>query len=426
MTGPTGFAMVSPAMAHSQIQLRLRDWWTFSAMLSLFAGLLTNVRFQFVGKASVGELVLAMVALFAVLTNIGNPRFWSRNMALILTALSVSLCGYVISDLVNGTPPDRLIRGWARMAFVMANFIGVWSLARTRVANLFALCVGDSLSTVLSYGSEHRDFLYNYKFHFAVPMTVFIMIVIPFLLRRHASFATGVALLGVGMCHLWLDFRTLGGVCILIGFALIARSMTASRLHSLYLILLMLALILSSVSIGYLYSTTNRSFSERREGSNSQRLSLALAGINAIERSPVVGLGSWTWDGDMWNVYAGRMGRGTLPDTAAGDTLGPHSQIIQAWAEAGLLGLVFFVYFGKLLLQALWRLFFRNALNIMTPLFQLYLLDSTWDLGCSPFANLHRLNIALALVITIQVLRGAGNRQTARMLKRERLSEARA
>jgi O-antigen ligase len=214
------------------------------------------------------------------------------------------------------------------------------------------------------------------------------------------------------MGHLWLDFRTLGGVCILIGFVLTARSITRSRLRSLYITVLLLALLLTSISIGYIYSTTNASFSERREGSNSQRLSMALAGVNAIKRSPIFGLGSWVWDAGMWNVYAGMVGRRTLSLSVAGETLGPHSQLIQAWAEAGVLGVLFFVYFGKLLIQALWTLFFHGAIDNRIPLFLLFLLGALWDLGCSPFANLHRLNIALALVITIHVLEAKRARRT--------------
>jgi O-antigen ligase len=89
----------------------------------------------------------------------------------------------------------------------------------------------------------------------------------------------------------------------------------------------------------------------------------------------------------------------------AGETLGPHSQLIQVWAEAGLLGLVFFLYYGKLLARALVQLFFRRPLDLMTPLFLYYLLVALWNLFFSPFANLHRFDIGLSLVISVQVLR---------------------
>ena len=49
--------------------------------------------------------------------------------------------------------------------------------------------------------------------------------------------------------------------------------------------------------------------------------------------------------------------------------MGPHSQIIQAWADAGVLGVLIFIYYGKLLMESLWTLFFRRPLDNMTPLF---------------------------------------------------------
>jgi O-antigen ligase len=400
---PVRVAVNQPAFVYPAF--RLRDWLTTTTLLSICAGLLTNFRFQFVGKASLGELALSVIAIFAVLANVGAARFWNRRVVLILATLGVTCAGYVISDLVNATPFDRLVRGWARIAFVILNFLGLWALTRRRLVNLLAFCLGDSLSSLLTYGTEHRDFLYNYKFHCAMPVTVFLVVLVPLVLRRRDNIIPGLTLIGVGMPHLWFDFRTLGGMCILIGFVLLARSMTVWRHRSLYLTLLMLAVGLSCAAVAYLYSTTNESYSDRRAGSNSQRLSFVLAGVNAIQRSPFVGLGSWVWDDGMWNVYAGRMGRASLADSAAGETMGPHSQIVQVWAEAGLLGLVFFVYFGKLLIEALWSCFFRQAMSLMTPFLLIYLVASLWDLLCSPFANLHRLNIALALVMTIHVWR---------------------
>src|SRR5512133_943386 len=106
---PAGNVVFTPAATiDSRPLIRFRDCWTVSGGISLVAGLLTNVRFQFGGRASAGEIMLAVIALFAVLANIGNSRFWNRRMLLIFAALCTSLCGYIISDLINAVPPDRL------------------------------------------------------------------------------------------------------------------------------------------------------------------------------------------------------------------------------------------------------------------------------------------------------------------------------
>ena len=412
MVNQIRFAALPPAFA--QRQLRFRDWLTFPTIVSMLAGLLTNVRFKFGGLASAGETVLAVVAVFAVLANIGNPRFWKRPMLIGLCALCISLFGYVLSDLINATPADRLVRGWARMAFVIIDFTAIWALARNSTVNLLAVCIGDAISILLSYFQEQQhDFFHDYKFHLAVPISVFVMLAMPLLLRRRASTSTGIALAAVGMFHIGFDNRLAGAICILVGFVMIARCITASRLRSLYVSLLAMALIVSSTVIVFIYSATDASFADRREGSNSYRLAVAMAGINAIERAPVIGLGSWVWDPQMWNTFSAIAGRANLAASTAGDTMGPHSQIVQAWAEAGLLGLVFFVYYGKLLAKALWVLFFRRPLDTVSPLFLFYLLIALWDLLFSPFANLHRFHIALGLIISIHILSGRENRRTS-------------
>ena len=397
------FTAFQPGMAYQG--LRLRHWLTFPTILSFAVGLLTNVRFQFGGRASLGETALAVIALLAVLANLGNRRFWDRRVTVILFALTTSLCAYIIADLINATPAERRYRGWARLAFVIVDFVGVWALSRNSIVNLFAICIGDAFSTVLSWGAEHPDFLYNYKFHLAMPLTVLLMLTIPIFMPKSAPKATGIAMVAAGLTHVWFDYRMAGAICIIVGFVLIARCITASRLHSLYLILLLFALLSSSIAIGLTISATNGSFRGRREGSNSQRLALALAGIDAIERSPVFGLGSWVWDSRMSNIYLSRWKLTDNFDLGVGDARGPHSQIIQVWAEAGLLGLVFIFYYGRFLSRGLWILFFKRPLDILSPIFLYYQLLAAWDLVFSPFANLHRFAMGLTAVIAIQILR---------------------
>jgi O-antigen ligase len=399
----TGFRLVAVSSASPRKVIRFRDWFQLSVILSFVAGLLTHIQFQFGGRTSCGELVLAVVAVFAVMANVGHRRFWDRRVLLTLFALFVTFAGYIISDLVNATPEERLIRGWARIAFVIIDFIAIWSLVRKSLVSLFAICLGVALSLVLTYGAEQGSFLTNYKVHLAVPLTVAVMIAIPSLMPRQVIQATGLSMILVGMLHIWLDSRMVGAICMVIGFVLIARYITTSRLRSLYLVALVLALISASVGIAYVYVATNPEFATRREGSNSERKALALAGISAIERSPVIGLGSWSWDTEMWNVFSSRLTdrSGYMP----GEKFGVHSQILQSWAEAGLLGTVFFIYYGRLLFHSLWILFFRRPLDIMTPTFLYFILVACWDLLFSPFANLHRFYIGLSLAIAIQVLR---------------------
>lgn len=404
-SGAAEYRFTAPPRQVAGQRLAFREWLTFPTLLSLTAGLLTNIQFQFGGKASVGELVLAVIALFSVISNLGRPKFWNRRFCLVLLMLATTFAGYIISDLINGTPSDRLMRGWARIAFVIIDFIAIWALTRNSVVNLFALCVGDAFSSIMTYGQENGGFLYNYKFHLSQPITVFVMIAVPLTFRKRPGLATGIAMVGLGIAHLLLDNRVGGAVCILIGFVLTARDIGSTRFRSLSLGLLALAVVIAAFATALLYESSNLEFATRRQESNSFRLASALAGISAIERSPIFGLGSWVWDADMYNEFSAHVNRNEIAAVSGAEALSSHSQVIQVWSEAGLLGITFFVYYGLLLFRVLWILFFKRQVDLMMPLFLYNILIATWHLFFSPFANLHRFLIALAVLICIQVIR---------------------
>jgi len=80
-------------------------------------------------------------------------------------------------------------------------------------------------------------------------------------------------------------------------------------------------------------------------------------------------------------------------------TFSPHSQILQAWFEAGVAGTAFFVYLGWKLLVAFKWCVFRRRPDAFSVLFAFCLLRATWHLLFSPFAGLARADVALAAAI---------------------------
>ncbi len=74
-----------------------------------------------------------------------------------------------------------------------------------------------------------------------------------------------------------------------------------------------------------------------------------------------------------------------------------HSQILVCLAEGGLLGGVFFLFYGAMLLWALGWLVLTQRWQLWTHLGVFFLLLKLCDLATSPFSGAHRVLIAAAV-----------------------------
>jgi O-antigen ligase len=120
----------------------------------------------------------------------------------------------------------------------------------------------------------------------------------------------------------------------------------------------------------------------------------------AIIASPFVGYGSWARN----RVYATEYLRELdaylhyryfrSPDNMS--LIPSHSALLQAWVEAGILGVGFFGYFIFKLVKAIIRLTFYDELGSLTPLLGFFFVDSLWNSLLSPFSGTSRLPIAIA------------------------------
>jgi O-antigen ligase len=245
-------------------------------------------------------------------------------------------------------------------------------------------------------------FFGDWKFGASAPATLLVACVVP-LIGRRGAFAGSLALVGVGLLHIALDSREIGGNCLLAGVLLLARCLSVLRLKSLSWVVLGL---LASAGIGvllYAYVLTDQEYGQRRQFSNAWRTASLLTSAAAISESPWIGNGSQANNFDLQtrydSIFAERTGiqyHGRLTDTS---TFSPHSQILQAWFEAGIFGTAFFVYLGWKLATTFRWCIFRRGLDVFSVLFGFCLLRATWHLFFSPFAGLARLDVALAVVI---------------------------
>jgi hypothetical protein len=370
---------------------------SYTSWAAVCIGLMAPFQLHWGGILYGSEILLAMVAFWSLITRPGDSRFWRRPLTTLMASLATTLLAYVVADMMWGTETQNLLRGWARIIFLGSNFLGLYFLCRREPFNILRYAVAGAAGTI-AYLAWSARLLEDWKFGASVPLTMLIACLAPLAARR-GVLAGSLALVAAGVLHVALDFREIGGSCLLGGMLLLARS-SAMRLKAASWGVLAMACM--GVFL-YVYALSDEEFGQRRQLSNAWRTAALVTAGAGISQSPWVGNGSqannFEFQSQYDSIFAERTGiryRGELTDTT---TFSPHSQILQVWFEAGVFGITFFLYFGWKLIKAARWCIFERGLDAFSVLFTFCLLQAGWHLLFSPFAGLARLEVALAAVV---------------------------
>jgi len=366
-------------------------------------GLSTPVQLQWFGVLYASEILLAMVAVWALATHLTDSHFWRRPVVTLLCFLGVTVLAYMATDLTLGTDSQNLLRGCARNVFLGSNFVGLYFLCRRNPANVLVYAVASGAG-MLAFFLLRGQGIEDWKFGAATPVTLLVGCLAP-LVPRRGVWLGPLALIATGLLHLSLDSREIGGSCLLAGVLLLARCTSLPQLRMLSQAMLGGLAIAAVCVFLYLGLLTGEEYGARRNLSNAWRTASLMTAAMGIAESPWIGNGSqantFEFQSRYDSIFADRTGtryRGLPTDTS---TFSPHSQILQAWFEAGILGAAFFLCLGwKLVRAARWCIFSRR-LDVFSVLFSYGLLRALWHLAFSPFAGLARLDVALAAVIVV-------------------------
>ena len=383
-------------------------WLSFSAWVAFLAGFFTAFTISFVGEMPVGELILMTVAGWAVLCVVFNhawpgPLLKSGFLWSLLIAQLIALGGYVFSDLYRHSFPLDMARGWSRMVFLAIDIIAIAYLfgCERRIFFVFQLgqCLG-AVASALILGPLFGDM---WKFGVGTPITYLVFFIAPFA----GAVATMMAATAIGVTHFILDYRSVGGLCLLAGMLTLLQ-ITPRRFR------LWLAPLMTIAAVGavlWIYGQTQGE-GTRATRSDIERSAMVTAAFEAFEQSPLIGHGSWFSNSDVYDNFMlirhaaakqAHVGGFADPNKDPG-AVALHSQILVALAEGGLFGGAFFFVYGAGLIWTLYSIVFVHSWNRYAPFCTLVLLSALWDLFCSPFSGAQRVSIAMTcgLILMIQ------------------------
>jgi O-antigen ligase len=136
-----------------------------------------------------------------------------------------------------------------------------------------------------------------------------------------------------------------------------------------------------------------------------------LAGLLAVQASPIFGHGTWKSDVKGYRFQAAHiigMEYFAMED-GSGGRVGGHSNILEAWAEHGVLAVLFWVYLFYFIIRCLSTGIYYHFALLGPLLFLLY--SRIWDFFFSPINGRTSLAFTFALFILV-------------VLRAERLSRA--
>jgi hypothetical protein len=200
----------------------------------------------------------------------------------------------------------------------------------------------------------------------------------------------------LGVTHLALGYRSLGGVCLIIAAILYLREARTRWRWPL-------AIVGAARVFGTIVPVQDvAEQDDAHRNSNLERRSMIEASIDLFLDSPIVGQGSWFTTRKIAKIEEHRakidetFGQYTQEEVEA---MSIHSQILVALAEGGIIGGTFFFLYGPLLLVAL-RFAWRDPIP-RRAFALLILLDAAWNYLMSPFSGVSRVWIALCVSLSL-------------------------
>jgi len=361
------------------------------------------------GELFLGEIIRPFLTVLLLLFAARTRWFGNKVLRHCLLTLALTLAGYMLADAIHHTRPHDYLRGWARIVVLGTNFVGLALLGLQDEAYLWWYSLGLGVGSGAIYLAIGTPFAL-WKFSYALSASSIVLCFVSF--RSRLGAATIMGLYGLVNVTL-LDSRACGGVSFVVAVLLLARMRKRRNRRTFGQAFsfskLVLAGMAATLVLGVAYETSQALYGVRRHRSNAVRLANVEAALLSIEESPIIGHGSWAVDVRMELAFriAYYAFSGQSPDayTAQHSARLPHSQILSAWYEGGLLGLVFFVYFGYLLVRYTIYRTLTRPYNYMTPLYLFVSLQSLWHLVMSPFGGSQSLVIAFAVAVLCRLCR---------------------
>jgi hypothetical protein len=369
---------------------------------------------------------LEVILLFAAVAGTVRPQglHLPRELRRLVFFAFAWLWCQVLSDLLHGSSFHDYARGWLKVIFLITNLLGAWVLLRGDQRRLKLAVFGLAVGSMFGFFIEPTAYSHAepWKFGFALPTTLAVA-VLASSGKVHRRVIPAMAFLLLAAVHFWLNFRSLGGICLvtavylLVGVRRVASPGRSPSGRTLAFLLVATAAVGIAVN-AYLglasTGTLGLRAQQKYELQGTGRYGVLLGGrpeillsLRAIIDSPIVGHGSFARLPEDDTIRIARALRqlgyvelsGVLADQEATTA---HSHLFGAWMEAGLAGALFWTAIVVLTIRSLLQcLRVPNPLTVLVAFLSFNLL---WDVFFSPFGADRRIFVPVTILVLVMGL----------------------
>lgn len=381
-----------------RIDLEL-GWLPFAVFV---CGVASARAVNLIGEFYLGELLLIQLALFLMLFGRDRSLLDVQSFGVFVQCAVLMLAGYIVSDIYRETEPGQFLRGWARVILLTLDFMALAIVVARDRRNLWWFVLGMAVGAIgqlLVRGVPVMSAA-GWKFGYSTPLA--------YLLACGAYFLpvklVGLGFVALGVWNIFMDFRIMGAICILVAAVLWVRANNPEGLSGMQVLKVILACGVAGAILGTALYVTHEDYKRRREVSNVGREAGLKVALQGVIESPIVGYGSWPTDHRLVSLYqeeVAEQGEVSGESMAGEQVFTAHSQALQAWIEGGVLAALFFIYYGMKLVSTGFRVALQRRPDGYLPIFLLFLIYDTWHLFMSPFSGPTRLPIAVGIAIVV-------------------------
>lgn len=384
--------------------------------------------FQFVRLPFGGQLLgteIALLALAPILAIKQGGRLLARQPRTYLLLAALWLLVQILTDIIRDTPFEDLVRGWAKIAFAMINFIALYLLLYGHRRRIVLFATGFAGGGVLTFFFNPNEYAVDYwwKFGLGIPISL-ILVLLSTALNVKKWKLLGMAILILGtLINIYMDFRSLAGYLALtsayVGLQAFGQRRAAhgAPLPASHVVLVGITIGIAGFAVmqGYEYmvqagtlgESARHRYEMQAEGEYGMIVggrSEILASIRATLDSPLLGHGSWAKDCRYTNLLSElKRELGYMPGMEKEDCLIPsHSHVFGASVEAGLFGAILWLWVLTLPLRLLLSLFRQT--EQMTPLIVFFAFFLLWDVLFSPYGLELRYRTPYEVVVMMTFL----------------------
>jgi hypothetical protein len=391
---------------------------------ALIVPVLQFLQFHSIGVLFASDLLL-LAALPLVLAR-SLQRLRQKQIAMALMLGFTWLIAQVVTDVFRGSQPEDYLRGWSKIALTVTHLAVIWALLRGSLRRFVlygvGVCIGGTLTCLIS-PSEYM-LADPWKFGLALPVTFAVILTASGLSKGRRKSLILFALVAMSGVNLFMNFRSLGLICLVAAGYSYFRISTCgknSRLGKLQIVILAFGVLLSALAFqamyehavgsGWLGSAAQEKYESQETGSGGVLLggrSEILSSGQAIIDAPVLGHGSWARDpkyAAIMREQKAELGYKSVHDKED-DLIPTHSHIFGAWVEAGIVGAFFWFWILKLAMSTLLR---ATGAEPMLPVFAFIAFLLCWDIVFSPYGAGDRF-LATYFIAGIVLLRSLTNK----------------